>query len=40
MRTRRRKGVFGPNDNKTNLFVFIDDLNMPLTEKWGAQPPL
>lgn len=36
---KRRKGVYGPIVGFTNI-IFIDDLNMPTKEKYGAQPPL
>ena len=37
---KHKKGVFGPKNPSNHLLIFVDDLNMPVKEKFGAQPSL
>lgn len=36
---KRRKGVYGPSLGRV-IIIHIEDLNMPMIEEYGAQPPI
>ena len=33
---KHKKGVYGPKNPSNRLLIFVDDLNMPVKEKYGA----
>lgn len=36
---KRKRGHYGPQKGKISI-LFIDDMNMPIKEQYGAQPPI
>jgi hypothetical protein len=30
------KGIYGPEEKKSKIIIFIDDFNMPQKDKFGA----
>ncbi len=38
--TRIKKDIYVPSALNKKTIIFIDDLNMPTPEKYGAQPPI
>ena len=37
---RRRRGYYGPEEGKKKALIFLDDLNLPEKDEYGAQPAM
>jgi len=38
--SKKKKNYFGPEERRKYIVIFIDDVNMPIKEQYGCQPPI